>query len=56
LGSFLISVVVIFLLRIIEDVIIEGESFDAFLQNETLANYLITIIINPLGEIKLIDF
>jgi hypothetical protein len=45
LGSFLISVVVIFLLRIIEDVIIEGESFDAFLQNETLANYLITILI-----------
>ena len=45
LGSFLISVVVIFLLRIIEDVIIEGESFDAFLQNETLANYLVTIII-----------
>ena len=43
LGSFLISVVVIFLLRIIEDVIIEGESFDAFLQNETLANYLVTI-------------
>lgn len=45
LGSFLISVVVIFLLRIIEDVIIEGKSFDAFLQNETLANYLVTIII-----------
>lgn len=45
LGSFLISVVVIFLLRIIEDVIIEGESFDAFLQNEILANYLVTIII-----------
>lgn len=45
LGSFLISVVVIFLLRIIEDVIIKGESFDAFLQNETLANYLVTIII-----------
>ena len=45
LGSFLISVVVIFLLIIIEDVIIEGESFDAFLQNETLANYLVTIII-----------
>jgi hypothetical protein len=45
LGSFVISVVVIFLLRIVEDVLIEGESFDAFLQNETLANYLVTIII-----------
>jgi hypothetical protein len=45
LGSFVISVAVIFLLRIVEDVLIEGESFDAFLQKETLANYLVTIII-----------
>ncbi|MFY7988668.1 MAG: 2TM domain-containing protein [Flavobacterium sp.] len=45
LGSFVISVVVIFLLRIVEDVLIEGENFDVFLQKETLANYLVTIII-----------
>ena len=45
LGSFVISVIVIFFLRIFEDVLIEGENFDAFLQKETLANYLVTIII-----------
>ena len=45
LGSFVISVFAIFLLRIVEDVIIEGLSFDAFFQNETLANYVVTIII-----------
>ena len=45
MGSFVISVVVIFLLRIVEDVLIEGENFDVFLQKETLANYLVTIII-----------
>ncbi len=45
LGSFVISIVAIFLLRIVEDVLIEGESLEAFLQNETLANYLVTTII-----------
>ena len=45
LGSFLISVFVIFLLRIVEDVLIEGRSFEVFIKAETLANYLVTIII-----------
>ena len=45
LGSFLISVFVIFLLRIVEDVLIEGRSFETFIKAETLANYLVTIII-----------
>ena len=45
LGSFVISVFAIFLLRIVEDVFIEGRSFDLFFQNETLANYLVSIII-----------
>lgn len=45
LGSFVISVLVIFLLRIFEDVLIEGRSFASFIENETLANYLVTIII-----------
>ena len=44
-GSFVISVLAIFLLRIVEDVIIEGLSFEMFFQNETLANYVVTIII-----------
>ena len=45
LGSFVISVFVIFLLRIIEDVLIEGSSFEDFFKHETLANYVVTIII-----------
>jgi len=45
LGSFVISVFVIFLLRIVEDVLIEGLSFEDFLKHETLANYVVTIII-----------
>jgi hypothetical protein len=45
LGSFVISVFIIFLLRIVEDVIVEEESFEVFMQKETLANYLVTIII-----------
>jgi hypothetical protein len=45
LGSFVISVVTIFLLRIVEDVLIEGSSFEVFYQNETMANYVVTIII-----------
>ena len=44
LGSFIISVFAIFLLRIVEDVLIEGLSFEVFLQNETIANYVVTII------------
>ncbi|WP_396210640.1 2TM domain-containing protein [Flavobacterium sp.] len=45
LGSFVISVFAIFILRIVEDVLIEGSSFEAFFQNETLANYVVTILI-----------
>jgi hypothetical protein len=45
LGSFVISVFAIFLLRIVEDVLIEGERFEVFIQNETLANYVVSIII-----------
>lgn len=45
IGSFIISVFIIFILRIVEDVLIEGESFTLFIQNETLANYVVSIII-----------
>ncbi len=45
LGSFILSISAIFLLRIFEDVIVEGETFSAFFQNETLANYLVAVII-----------
>ena len=43
--SFLISIVVIFLLRIFEDVIVEGVSFSTFLSKEQLSNYLVAIIL-----------
>ncbi|GAA4070509.1 histidine kinase [Flavobacterium cheonanense] len=45
IGSFSISVGVIFLLRIFEDVIIEGSSFALFFEKEKFSNYLVTIII-----------
>ena len=45
LGSFVISVGTIFLLRIVEDVLLEGSSFEEFFQNETMVNYVVTIII-----------
>ncbi|WP_284651926.1 2TM domain-containing protein [Flavobacterium terrisoli] len=43
--SFLISIVVIFLLRVFEDVIVEGRSFATFFNNESFSNYLVSIII-----------
>ncbi|MFY7740792.1 MAG: 2TM domain-containing protein [Flavobacterium sp.] len=45
IGSFIISVGVIFLLRIFEDVIIEGSSLALFFEKEKFSNYLVTIII-----------
>ena len=45
LASFLLSVVVIFLLRIFEDVIVEGMAFNKFLNHETLSNYLVATIL-----------
>ena len=43
LFSFLISTVIIFLLRILEDVLIEGESWNTFINNENEYDYLISI-------------
>ena len=45
LSSFLSSLLVIFLLRVFEDVIIEGTTFTEFFLRERLANYLTAIII-----------
>jgi sensor histidine kinase YesM len=44
-SSFIVSLTVIFLLRIFEDVIIEQKSFAVFLAKETAANYIVAIII-----------
>lgn len=45
LASFFISIFVIFLLRVFEDVIVEGRSFTAFLTAETMSNYLVAIVL-----------
>ena len=43
--SFIVSVTIILLLRIFEDVIIEGETFSEFIAGERLSNYYFAIII-----------
>src|SRR5690606_1924166 len=43
--SFTATVVIIFMLRIFEEVYIENKSFAEFWQNERLANYLVAIIV-----------
>ena len=45
IGSFVVSILVIFLLRIFEDVAVEGATLSEFLKNESTSNYLIAIII-----------
>ena len=44
-ASFVVSILVIFLLRIFEDVIIERKSLEAFLATERPANYLVAIVV-----------
>lgn len=44
-ASFSTSLLVIFLLRIFEDVVIEKQSFATFIQNEKPANYVVAIIV-----------
>ncbi|MFT3795756.1 2TM domain-containing protein [Flavobacterium sp.] len=45
IGSFLISLLTVFLLRIFEDVVIEKRSFATFLAKETPNNYVFAIVI-----------
>ncbi|MBF6608092.1 MAG: histidine kinase [Flavobacterium sp.] len=43
--SFLVTIAIIFLLRIFEDVIVEGKTFSDFIAQERLSNYLVAIIL-----------
>ena len=43
--SFIVSVIVIFLLRIVEDVVIEGQTIQQFLANEKPSNYIVSVVI-----------
>ena len=42
--SLIISIAIIFLLRIIEDVLIEGKSWSVFISNETRYNYFVSFL------------
>jgi len=42
--SFFLSLFVIFLLRVFEEVIIDGETFGTFIKNETASNYIVSSI------------
>ena len=44
-ASFVVTLLVIFLLRIFQDVVIEGNSFATYIANETVDNYVFSIII-----------
>jgi len=44
LSSFILSILVIFCLRIFEDVVIEKQSFDAFLEQEKASNYIVASV------------
>jgi len=43
-SSFVVTLIVIFLLRIFEDVVIEGKTFRAYWSHESLANYVFAIV------------
>lgn len=45
LSSFLISIFVIFLLRIFEDVLIRNMTFSDYIQNESISNYVVSTIL-----------
>jgi len=44
-SSFIVSVVIVFLLRVFEDIIIEGKTFMGFILEERISNYYIAMII-----------
>lgn len=45
LASFVVSIFVIFLLRIFEEVVVENQPFDVYMANEKASNYMVAIII-----------
>lgn len=44
ISSFFLSLFVIFLLRVFEDVVIEGNTLNEFLKNETASNYIVSSV------------
>jgi len=56
LGSYIVSILVIFLLRIFEDVIVEKTPFDVFLAKENASNYIVAIVITFFVTLSLYAF
>lgn len=56
LASFIVSLLVIFLLRITEDVIIEKKTFSEFIANENAGNYVFAIIVTFIVSVSLYAF
>ena len=56
IGSFLVSLFVIFLLRIFEEVIVNKKSFELYLKNENPGNYLVAIVITFFVTLSLYAF
>jgi len=55
-GTFIASLVVIFLLRVFEDVLMEQQSFASFIAKETASNYIVSIIITFFVTLSLYAF
>lgn len=45
IGSFVVTLIVIFLLRIFEEVLVNGQSFQDYIAHERSANYVVSVII-----------
>lgn len=56
LSSFIVTIVVIFLLRVFEDVVVEGRSFKAYLSEENPLNYVVSIVITFCVTVSLYAF
>jgi len=55
-SSVIVTLCAVFFLRIVEDVIVEGESFTTFLNNETPRNYVIPFVITVVVSLFFISF
>ena len=55
-GSFLISLLVIFVLHVFEEVIVDHKSFKIFLENENPSNYIFSIILTFIISLSLYAF
>lgn len=55
-SSFLISIFIVFLLRVFQVVIVEGSSYDKFIETETPSNYLVSVIITLVVTLAMHSF